>query len=103
MHDRPDRPQLLDQKPPPGRRLQRDLQLLTGEPPQKPAHPGAVGRAHPRASDLATIQIDPLGGDLGPMLVYPHHDRHPTNPSAREQDRPPDSANTPVSVVGAFR
>jgi hypothetical protein len=53
VHDRADRPQLLDHEPPPGRRLERDLQLLASEPRQEPAHPGAVSWAHPPAADLA--------------------------------------------------
>ena len=74
MHLCPRRPQLLDQKPPAGRRLGRHLQLLAGKPRQEPPDAGPVGRAHPRAADLTALQLDPLRGDLRPMLVYAHHD-----------------------------
>jgi hypothetical protein len=74
MHPRPRRPQLLDQKPPAGRRLGRDLQLLAGESRQEPPHASPIGRAHPRAADLTALKLDPVRGDLRPMLVYAHHD-----------------------------
>ncbi len=67
MHHRPDRTQLLHEEPPAGRRLERDLELLAGEPRQEPAYSGAVGRAHPPTADLAAVQIDPLRSDLCPL------------------------------------
>src|ERR1700689_4621573 len=79
MHPRADRAQLLDDKAPPGRRLDRDLKLLATEPLKEPAHPDALGRAPPRTADLTANKIDPLSGHLCPMLVQTHHDRHQSN------------------------
>jgi hypothetical protein len=91
MHHRADRPQLLDHKPPAGRRLQRNLQLLASEPLKEPAHPNTVRRPDPRPTDLAADQIDPLHGDLRPVLVNPHHDRHirQTSLTTRAASDPP--------------
>src|SRR6516165_3459958 len=83
MHHRADRAQLLDEKPPAGSRLERDLQLLSSEPLKEPAHPDPVRRSDAGATDLAAGQIDPLSGDLRPMLVNTHHDRHPTSQTPR--------------------
>ena len=47
MHHRADRAQLLDEKPPAGGRLERDLQLLASEPLKEPAHPDTVRRTAP--------------------------------------------------------
>jgi hypothetical protein len=48
VHAGTDRAQLLDHEPPPGRRLQRDLELATLEPAQEPPHRLAMRRRHPR-------------------------------------------------------
>jgi hypothetical protein len=32
-------------------------------------------RRHARAADLASRRVDPLGRDLRPVLIEPHHDR----------------------------
>ena len=98
MHHRADRAQLLDEKPPASGRLERDLQLLASEPLQEPAHPDPVRRSDPRATDLAAGQIDPLSGDLRPMLVNTHHYRHPTNlhQPRKGSRQPPDPSNTLV-------
>ncbi len=97
MHHRADRAQLLDEKPPAGGRLERDLQLLAREPLKEPAHPDPVRRSDPRATDLAAAQIDPLSGDLRPMLVNTHHYRHPTNlPTTQGQPPTSDPSNTLV-------
>ena len=56
MHHSADRPKLLDEEPPAGRRLERDLQLLASEPLKEPAHPGTIRRPNPRTADLAADQ-----------------------------------------------
>ena len=71
-----DRAQLLDHEPPPGRGLQRDLELLAGKPRQEPPNAGTVGRHHPRARDLAGLGVQPLRSDLRAVLIQTHHDRH---------------------------
>ena len=76
VHLRADHAQLLDQKPPAGRRLKRDLERLSAEPLQEPAHPCPIRRRYPRPRDLAGVGVEPLGGDLRSMLVKSHHDRH---------------------------
>jgi hypothetical protein len=38
--------------------------------------PGPVRRRHPRTVNLAGVGVNPLGGDLRPMLIQTHHDRH---------------------------
>jgi hypothetical protein len=55
MHDRADRPQLLNQKPPPRRRLQRDLQPLAGEPRQEPASPPMRSAGRTRARLISPL------------------------------------------------
>jgi hypothetical protein len=103
MHHRADRAQLLDQEPPPGRRLECDLQLLASEPPEEPTHPGAVRRTHPRPADLTAHKIDPLRGHLRPMLVKAHHDRHQPNLLPRHEQHPaPRPIDYVGQVVGAF-
>ncbi len=95
MHHGADRAQLLDHKAPPGRRLERDLQLLASEPPKEPTHPGPIRRTHPRTADLTAHKIDPLSGHLRPMLVKTHHDRHQPNLHPRHEHHPaPDPSNT---------
>src|SRR5215207_7813012 len=71
-----DRAELLDDKPPPRRRLQRDLELLIAETLGEPPHPGAMCRRHALARHLTGRRVDPLGGDLRSMLIESHYDRH---------------------------
>jgi len=77
-----DRAQLLDDEPPPGRRLQRRLEPLANEPRQEPADLLAIGRRNARPADLAGLDIEPLGGDLRPVLIESHYDRHTGPPQA---------------------
>ena len=44
-------------------------------------------RHHPPAGDLAGLGIKPLSGDLRPMLIQTHHDRHHVSPSRRTPAR----------------
>ena len=97
MHLRADPAQLLDHEPPPGRRLQRHLELLAGETLKEPAHAGAIGRRHPPARHLAGRRVDPLRGDLRPMLIQAHHDRHPPTPFPS----PPSASSTTRAVTRA--
>jgi hypothetical protein len=76
MHLGADRTQLLDDEPPAGRRLKRDLQPPTGEPRQERADLVTVGRRDARPADLAAVGVQPVGGDLRPMLIESHYDRH---------------------------
>jgi hypothetical protein len=76
MHDRARTPQLLGHEPPAGRRLQRDLELLTTEPLGEPAHARPVRRRDPRPRDLTGLGVDPLRGDLRSVLIQTHYDRH---------------------------
>jgi len=80
MHLRGDLAELLDHEPPPCRRLQRNLELLVVKARQEPADAGAIGRCHPPARHLTGRRVDPLRGDLHPMLIKTHHDRHPPTP-----------------------
>ena len=58
MHLRADRAQLLDHEPPPGRRLQRHLELLAGETLKEPAHASAISRAtRPRDTSPVDVSI----------------------------------------------
>src|SRR5579872_4935034 len=82
MHDRTHPPALLDHEPPAGRRLKRDLELLTGEPLQEPAHASTISRHHPRALHLARLALQPIGGDLRSMLIKSHYDAHSGPPQA---------------------
>src|SRR3954447_2226391 len=50
-----DRAELLDDDPPPGRRLQRRLEPLANEPRQQPADLLAMGRRNARPADLAGL------------------------------------------------
>jgi hypothetical protein len=52
VHVSADHLELLDDEPPAGRRLQRNLKPLAGEAAQEPAHAIAVRRRQPRAADL---------------------------------------------------
>ena len=47
---------------------------------QEPPHRLAVRRRHPPARDLAHLGIDPRRGDVRPMLIQAHHDRHASAP-----------------------
>jgi hypothetical protein len=69
MGRRSDRVQLLDDEAPARRRLQRHLERLTGEAPEKPAHVVAVRRRDAPAAELAGVGVDPLGRDLGTVLI----------------------------------
>jgi hypothetical protein len=80
--------ELLDHEPPARRRLQRHLELQTLKPGKEPDHTPAVSRHDPTTRHLARHRIDPLRGDLRPMLIKSHHDRHtssllPSNPDAQ--------------------
>ena len=99
VHHRADPAQLLDQKPPPGSGLERDLQPAATEARQEPSHAGPIRRRHPRARDLASSGVHPFGGDLRSMLVKSHHGRvHACSPvsasapavHARAATQPPD-------------
>jgi hypothetical protein len=49
---------------------------LTTEAAKEPSHTGTIRRHYPRPKDLAGLSVDPLRGDLRPMLIESHHDRH---------------------------
>jgi hypothetical protein len=66
IHDRADLPQLIGHKPPARCRFQRDLELLAAELFTEPPHTGAVRRRDPPPRDLASLGVQPLGGDLRP-------------------------------------
>jgi hypothetical protein len=70
MHNRAHPPQLLDHEPPTGRRLQGDLELLTIEPLQEPAHPGTVGRGDPTALNRLSSPFRPYGGRVGQLSKW---------------------------------
>ena len=72
----------------PGRRLQRDLELLATKALTEPPHPSTVRRRDPRPRDLARVGIDPLRGDLRSMLIKSHYDRHLGPPQAPRLQRP---------------
>jgi hypothetical protein len=76
MHRRTHGAQLLDNEPPAGRRLQRDLELTVAKALQEPPHAHAVGRRHPRAADLTAVDVQPIRRDLRSMLIKSHYDRH---------------------------
>ena len=77
VHPGADPLELLDHKPPARGRLQRNLKLPPSEPREEPPDAGAVRRRDPPTRHLAGREIDPLRGDLRPMLIEPHHDRQP--------------------------
>jgi hypothetical protein len=87
MHPRADALELLDDEPPAGRRLQRDLELLADEALQEPADPRAVGRRHASPGYLSRLGIQPLGRDLRSVLVSAHYDRHSGPPQAPRFER----------------
>jgi hypothetical protein len=76
MHVSSDRAQLLDDEPPARRRLQRHLEPPAGEPRQVAPHLLAVRRRDTRAPDLAAVGVQPIRGDLCPVLIQSHYDRH---------------------------
>src|SRR5215213_5505265 len=77
-----DRTQLLDDKPPARRRLQRDLRFHAAKATQEPRHRLAMRRRDPRPAHLAGLGVDRLGADLPSMLVQSHYDRHTGPPQA---------------------
>jgi hypothetical protein len=86
MHLGTDPVRLLGQKPPAGRRLQRDLETLAPKPGQEPADPGAVSRRDPRTRDLPGDRVDPLrresARDADPFPSPASYDHHPfTSPN----------------------
>jgi hypothetical protein len=72
--------EFLDHEPPASRRLKRDLQARAAKRRKERADPGSVRRSDPGALDLAGDRLDPLRGDLRPMLIQAHHDRHSPTP-----------------------
>src|SRR5205085_8158818 len=88
IHPRADPAQLLDHEPPPSRRLQRHLELRAAKPLKEPAHTGTIARRYPRARHLTRRRVDPLRGDLRPMLIQAHHDRHDPTPLSSRPARP---------------
>ncbi len=87
MHARPDRFELLGDKPPAGRRLQRHLQVAPAKRRRKAADTVAVSRRDALALDLAGIGVQPLGGDLRSVLVKSHYDRQQGPPQAPRSKR----------------
>src|SRR5450755_2021430 len=77
VHPSADPLELLGHEPPPRRCLQRNLEIPPGEPLEELADRSAVCRHHPPARDLTARKLDPLRGDLRPVLIKPHHDRQP--------------------------
>jgi hypothetical protein len=75
VHDGADRAQFFDRESPAGRRLERGLDPQAVKAPQEPSHALAVRGRDPRSADLAGGRVDPLGRDLRPVLIEPHHDR----------------------------
>jgi hypothetical protein len=78
MRLRTDALDLLHEKPPTRRRLQRDLEHRAIEPGQELPHSDPIRWRDPRARDLAGDRVDPLRRDLRTMLIHPHHQRHET-------------------------
>src|SRR5688572_1397500 len=83
-----DRLELLDHEPPPGCRLQRNLELLAAETASEPAHTGAICRSDPPPRHLARPGIQPIRGDLRSVLVESHYDRHAGPPQAPRSKTP---------------
>ena len=82
MHHSTHRAQLLDDEPPPSRRLQRHIELLAAEALQELTHARTVSRRHPSTLHLAGLSIEPVSGDLRSMLVKSHYDCHQGPPQA---------------------
>jgi len=72
----PTRRSFLNDEAPTRRRLQRDLEILAGEPAKEAAHPLAVSRSDTRSTDLSGHAVKPLRRDLCSVLVESHYDRH---------------------------
>src|SRR5919108_3739347 len=107
MHAGADALGLLDHEPPARRCLQRDLELLPREAPQEAPARGWVRRPAPAARDLAGRKVDPLRGDLRPVLIEPHHDRQPLRRFTRIEPSPDCDASSvqpdPSHTVGHGR
>jgi hypothetical protein len=76
MHLRTRPAQLLNHKAPARRGLERDLDLLAGEPVKEAAHALAVSGSDTRPTDLSSDGVDPLRRDLCSVLIESHYDRH---------------------------
>jgi hypothetical protein len=76
MDLRAHRMQLLNNEAPARRRLQRHLERLAGKALDEPAHVAAQRGRDPRPAELAGVGVDPLGRDLGTVLIESHYDRH---------------------------
>ena len=76
MHPRTHPAQLLNHKAPARRCLQRNLELLAGEPSKEAAHPLSVRRRDTRPADLPGHAVKPLPRDLRSVLIKSHYDRH---------------------------
>ena len=98
MRPRAHRPQLLDHEPPARRGLQRHLERLDREPRQEAAHPLPIRWRDSRARDLTRLSVEPLRGDLRPMLIQSHHDRHDV--SSRRTRRAGSVQPDPSHTVG---
>jgi hypothetical protein len=82
MNAGPNQAQLLNDEPPARRRLERNIELLTGEPAKKTTDTVTVRRRHPRPPDLTSLGVDPLRRDLRSVLIQSHYDRHQGPPQA---------------------
>jgi hypothetical protein len=87
VHLRADRLEFLDHEPPARRRLQRHLELLAAEPRREAPHAPAIGRSDATPRHLAGFGVQPLGGDLRPVLVESHYDRQAGPPQAPRSKR----------------
>jgi hypothetical protein len=67
---------LLDDEAPAGRPLERELSLTARKPRQPGAHLGTRGRRDPTPLHLARLPIERLVGDLLPVHIQRHYDRH---------------------------
>src|ERR1039458_9848509 len=83
MHHRADLRQLVGDKPPAGRRLQRNLKLLAAELLAEPPHALPVRWRDPRPRDLTSLGVQPHRGDLRSVLIKAHHERHRCSSLAR--------------------
>src|SRR5207237_5890249 len=76
VHPRTHSAQLLNHKAPARRSLERDLELLAGEPLKEAAHALAVSGSDTRPADLSGHAVKPLRRDLRSVLIKSHYDRH---------------------------
>ena len=67
---------LLDDKTPAGRPLERELSLKARKPRQPGAHIGTRCRRDPTPLHLARLLVERLVGDLLPMHIQRHYDPH---------------------------